>query len=64
MTALTLSFKDMYSCIFEIIKLGTKHENTYEWQRLTSQVEIQIRDDLSTGKYYIPTIIKSHVYYP
>ena len=35
-----------------------------EWQRLTFEVEVQIRDYLSTGKYYLPTLIKSQVYYP
>ena len=32
-----------------------------EWQRLTLQVEVQIREYLSKGKYYLPTIIKSQV---
>ena len=42
--------------------LGTR--KPIEWQRLNSHVEVQIRDYLSTGKYYLHTIIKSQVYYP
>ena len=42
--------------------LGTRKH--IEWQRLNFHVEVQIRDYLSTGKYYLPTIIKSQVYYP
>ena len=42
--------------------LGTR--KPIEWQRLNSQVEVQLRNYLSTGKYYLLTIIKSQVYYP
>ena len=35
-----------------------------EWQKLNSQVEVRLRNYLSTGKYYLLTIIKSQVYYP
>ena len=31
---------------------GLSTRKPIEWQRLTSQVEVQIRDYLSTGKYY------------
>ena len=42
--------------------LGTR--KPIEWQRLNYHVEVQIRDYLSTDKYYLPTIIKSQVYNP
>ena len=42
--------------------LGTR--KPIEWQRLNSQLEVRIRNYLSTGKYYLLTIIKSQVYYP
>ena len=42
--------------------LGTR--KPIEWQRLNSQVEVRLRIYLSTGKYYLLTIIKSQVYYP
>ena len=42
--------------------LGTR--NPIEWQRLNSQVEVRLRNYLSTGKYYLLTINKSHLYYP
>ena len=31
---------------------------------LISQVGVQLKDYLSTGKLHLPTIIKSEVYYP
>ena len=34
--------------------LGTR--KPIEWQRLNSHVEVQIRDNFSTGKYYFPTM--------
>ena len=43
---------------------GLSTRKPIEWQRLLSQLEVQIRDYLSTGKYYIPKIIKLQVYYP
>ena len=42
--------------------LGTRKPT--KWQRLNSQLEVRIRNYLSTGKYYFLTIIKSQVYYP
>ena len=42
--------------------LGTR--KPIEWQRLNYQVEVRIRNYLSTGKHYLLTIIKSQVYYP
>ena len=42
--------------------LGTR--KPIEWERLNSQLEVRIRKYLSTGKYYLLTIIKSQVYYP
>ena len=54
-------FKDLYSCTLD---KGLSTRKPIEWQRLTSHVEVQIRDYLSTGKYYIPTIIKSQVHNP
>ena len=43
---------------------GLSTRKPIEWQILLSQVEVQIRDYLSTGKYYLPKIIKIQVYYP
>ena len=43
---------------------GLSTRKHIKWQIHNSQVEVKIRDYLSTGKYYLPTIIKSQVYYP
>ena len=43
---------------------GLSTRKPIEWQRLLSQLEVQIRDYLSTGKYHLPKIIKLQVYYP
>ena len=43
---------------------GLSTRKPIEWQRLLSQLEVQIRDYLSTSKYYLPKIIKLQVYYP
>ena len=43
---------------------GLSIGKSIEWQRLASHVQCPIRDDLSTGKYYLPTFIKLQVYYP
>ena len=40
---------------------GLSPRKPIEWQRLSLQVQVQIRDSLSTGKYP-HTIIKSQVY--
>ena len=51
----------VYSTSFDY---GLSTRKPIEWQRLASEVEVQIRDRLSVGKYYLPTIIKLQVYYP
>ena len=43
---------------------GLSTRKPIEWHRLAIQVEVQIRDYLSTGKTYPPTIIKSQVHFP
>ena len=43
---------------------GLSTRKPVEWQRLTPHAEVHVRDYLSTGKYYLPTIIKLQVYYP
>ena len=55
--------KDIYSCIFNIIRLGLSIIKPIALQNFTRQVEDLIRDYLSTGKTYPPTIIKSQVCY-
>ena len=43
---------------------GLSTRKPVEWQRLTPHAEVQVRDYLSIGKYYLLTIIKLQVYYP
>ena len=45
------------------LDLGLGTRKPIEWHRLNSQVEVRLRNYLSTGKYYL-TIIKSQVHYP
>ena len=61
----------VYACLKTYIPVyskpldkGLSTREPIEWQRLFSQLEVQIRDYLSTGKYYLPKIIKLQVYYP
>ena len=46
------------------LDLGLGTRKPIEWQRLNSQVVVRLRNYLSTGKYYLLTIIKSQVYNP
>ena len=60
-----VSFKKTHIPVYSpSLDKGLYTRKPIEWQRLYSQVEVQIRDYLSTGKYYLPTLIKSQVYYP
>ena len=55
--------KDIYSCLFNMIRLGLSIIKPIALQKFTGQVEDLISDFLSTGKIYPPTIIKLQVYY-
>ena len=43
---------------------GLSTRKPIEWHILNSQVRVQVRDYLFTGKYFLPRIIKLQVYYP
>ena len=47
-----------------LLNKGISTRKHIDCQCLNSHVEIQIRDYLFTGKYFLPRIIKSQVYYP